>query len=360
MIAETAVETGSIKGKVIKKISFEKRARAIGSEIKKITDKEKLALKTAVDSLDKEVENGHMTAAVAKEVKLTKATEHANTIDKKVAIEEAKLNQLVKDQVEGKVEKEKKSSGIILTTGDSNLSIDEDRTEINLTSFKVYNNQEDKLDRRYKRTTSQMVLAMGLNNLVTDQRVQNADFKYLGSHFYEWGLTFNSRIFKEANVLHAKYGLSLMYNNLRATDNRAFAVDGNQTKLEVNPVSYEDSRFRTVSLVVPLHLEFDFSKAKEIDGKQYFKTHDSFRLGIGGYFGANVKSKQITTYDDDGYKARERVKGDFNVNNFVYGLSTYIGYKATSLYLKYDLNPLFKDNIVKQNNLSLGVRFDFN
>jgi hypothetical protein len=28
--------------------------------------------------------------------------------------------------------------------------------------------------------------------------------------------------------------------------------------------------------------------------------------------------------------------------------------------LKYDLNPLFKDNAVKQNNVSLGLRFDFN
>jgi len=28
------------------------------------------------------------------------------------------------------------------------------------------------------------------------------------------------------------------------------------------------------------------------------------------------------------------------------------------LYLKYDLNPLFKDNVIDQNNISLGLRFD--
>jgi hypothetical protein len=54
------------------------------------------------------------------------------------------------------------------------------------------------------------------------------------------------------------------------------------------------------------------------------------------------------------------MKGDFNSSNFIYGLSAYIGYKETSLYVKYDLNPLFRDNAVKQNNVSLGVRFDFN
>jgi hypothetical protein len=362
VVADTIAETGQNKGRDHKVISFEKRAKAIGDEINKITDKEKTALKTAVDSIDKEVVNGNLTVMLAKELKLKKAEEHAGNIDKKVSVEEDKLNQLVRDQVDGKLEKEtgNKRGGTILIIGNSNDNIGKNKTEVNLTSFKVYNGQEDKINRHYKRTTSQMVFAMGLNNLVTDKSVGNSDFRYIGSHFYEWGLTYNTRILKEANLLHAKYGFSVMYNNLRSTDNRSFVVNGNQTNLEVNPFNYEDSRFRTVSLVVPLHLEFDFSKSKEIDGKQYFKTHDSFRLGIGGYFGTNIKSKQITIYDDASSKTREKVKADFNVNNFVYGLSTYIGYKSTSLYLKYDLNPLFKDNAVKQNNVSLGVRFDFN
>jgi hypothetical protein len=49
------------------------------------------------------------------------------------------------------------------------------------------------------------------------------------------------------------------------------------------------------------------------------------------------------------------------VNSFVvYSLKGTYGelYKTTSLYLKYDLNPL--NNTIKQNNASLGVRFDFN
>ena len=69
---------------------------------------------------------------------------------------------------------------------------------------------------------------------------------------------------------------------------------------------------------------------------------------------------QILKYDLDGHDVTVKEKGGFNTNDFIYGVSTYIGYKATSLYLKYDLNPLFKDNAVKQNNISLGVRFDLN
>lgn len=64
-----------------------------------------------------------------------------------------------------------------------------------------------------------------------------------------------------------------MYNNIRPTDNRSFVVDGDQTNLEVNPVNLSESRFRNVYLVAPVHLEFDFTRPVESNGKTYFKTH---------------------------------------------------------------------------------------
>jgi hypothetical protein len=148
-----------------------------------------------------------------------------------------------------------------------------------------------------------------------------------------------------------------MYNNLRATDNRNF-VNRNQTNLEVNALQQEDSRFK-MSIWFSTHLEFDFTKTQDRDGKTYYKTHESFRFGVGGFVGVNLKSKQYINYDSDSYKSRVITRGDFNTSNFIW--FEYVrGYKATSLYLKYDLNPLFKDNTVKQKNVSLGVRFDFN
>ena len=65
-----------------------------------------------------------------------------------------------------------------------------------------------------KRTTTQFVLAFGANNLVTDGAVANSDFYYWQSRFFEWGLTYNTRIFKNDNLLHLKYGFSVMYNNI--------------------------------------------------------------------------------------------------------------------------------------------------
>lgn len=361
IVDDSLEETGQNKGRDHKVISFETKAKAISNEIKAITDNEKNALKVAVELIDSDLEKGVITKEQASNLKMDKAKIHAAAIEARVGVEQAKLNQLVQDKVDGKVadEKDPRSGGRTIILGNNPNSIGS-QTEINITSMKVYNGQEDKEERQSKRTTSQFVFAAGLNNVVTDGSVQKSDFRYLGSHFYEWGLTYNSRILKNNNLLHAKYGFSVMYNNLRATDNRYFIADGNQTNLEVNPIRQDDSRFKNVNLVFPVHLEFDFTKSKEREGKTYFKTHDSFRVGLGGYVGTNLKSKQYINYDIDGYKSREITKGDFNVDNFIYGLSTYVGYKATSLYLKYDLNPLFKDNAVKQNNVSLGLRFDFN
>jgi hypothetical protein len=152
-----------------------------------------------------------------------------------------------------------------------------------------------------------------------------------------------------------------MYNNISPQDNRYFVPGGNgQTNLEVFPYELENSRFKNVYLVAPLHLEFDFSGNKSKNGNTGFSIHKGVRFGIGGYGGFRIKSKQKMYYDSGDDKVRIKTKGDFNANDFIYGVSTYLGYKETSLYLKYDLNPLFENNPIKQNNISLGLRFDFN
>lgn len=356
-----AQETDSL----IKK-SFESQAKEIANQIEMITTEEKKALKMEVKAIDMQLEAGKISKEKADELKLAIATERANNIETKVAIEEEKLSQLVKDKVNGRItdsdEKPKKGGTMIILGGSGNDSIGKNKTEINIGSLKVYHGEEDKIKRLSKRTTSQFVFAFGLNNVITEnESLNDSDYRVWGSHFYEWGLTYNTRIFKNHNLLHAKYGLSLMYNNLRPTDNRYFVKNGNSTELQAGFTNFDESRFRNVYLTAPVHLEFDFSPKKtNKDGNSYFRTHQSFRLGIGGYAGVKIKSKQILKYEEDDQKIKTKQKGDFNVNDFNYGLSAYIGYGQLSLYAKYDINPLFKNNTVDQNNVSLGLRFDFN
>ena len=331
--------------KILAQETFEAKAKSIALKIENITKEEKNALKIEVDAVNKELETGAITKQQADEKKMKLAETRSSNIETRVTLVQEELKDLVQQKVDGKIQ-----------------SVDTTKTYGRFLSLSIGGRERknDTIKKGEKRTTSQFVLASGINNLVTDGSVAHSDFRYWGSHFYEWGITYNTRILKNDNLLHLKYGVSVMYNNLRATNNRAFVVNGNQTNLEVSAINLEDSRFRNVYVVAPLHLEFDFSGNKTKDGKSHFKTHQSIRLGIGGYAGARVKSKQILKYEDDGRDVTQRTRGNFNANDFIYGVSTYIGYKETSLYLKYDLNPLFSNNATKQNNISLGVRFDFN
>ncbi|MEW5674917.1 hypothetical protein ABGT15_01225 [Flavobacterium enshiense] len=345
--------------------TFEQRAKVIAQNIENITTEEKQALKDQLNDINVRVSEGKLTQQEADAMKIDLANIHAKKIEQRVALEQEKMNTLIQDKVDGKIKLNdsiRKRSGTSIVLGGDTDKIGENQTQIDLLAMKVYEGDEDYQKKKSKRTTSQFVFAVGLSNVVTENEdLEKSDFRVWGSHYYEWGVTYNTRIFKNHNLLHAKYGVSLMYNNLRPTDNRYFVRNGNQTELATSGIELKDSRFRMVNLVFPVHLEFDLSPKKvKDDGTTYFRTHKSLRVGLGGYAGVNVKSKQITKFEQDGNDFKVKEKGDFNTSDFVYGVSTYIGWKETSLYLKYDLNDVFKDNPVKQNNVALGVRFDFN
>jgi hypothetical protein len=317
---------------------------AIEKTIENISLEEKKALKVEVESINDQLEKGLITPEKAADMKIKLAETSAQNIERKVAVANQDLKNLIQEKVDGKLKENDSIKGYYFS----------------FPSMKI--KEKSCLNKLGEsRTTAQFVFAAGFNNLITNEQVAHSDFRYWDSHFYEWGLTCNTRILKEHNLLHAKYGISLMYNNLRPTENRTFVIDGNQTNLEVSPIHLEDSRFRNVYLVTPLHLEFDLSGTKSKNDKKYFVTHKTLRLGLGGYSGVRIKSKQLLFYTDaDGNDVKNKTRGNFNSSDFIYGLSTYIGYKETSLYLKYDLNPMFKSNVIKQNNVSLGLRFDFN
>lgn len=334
--------------KAIGQQTFEERARIIAEKIEQITAEEKSALKDEVAQVNAQLENGQLNNDQADQQKLELAQARAANIERRTAAAQDELRKLVQDRVDG----------LVATTTDTSST----RNKFYFSYKKGDRGKgKDSIPRSESRTTSQFVFAFGLNHLLTDGAMAHSDYRVWGSHFYEWGVTGNTRLLNKHNLLHLKYGLSLQYNNLRPTEDRYFEKQGQQTNLVYPGINLTENRLRNINVVLPLHLEFDFTPVKTYGDKPVFKTHDSFRLGIGGYAGANIKTKQILKYRDEaGNRVRQRIKGDYNVNDFVYGLSAYVGYGEFSLYAKYDLQPLFEDNLVDQNNLSFGVRFDFN
>ncbi|MDT0555773.1 hypothetical protein [Patiriisocius hiemis] len=316
-----------------------------------IITEEKAALKKAVEQINSKLENNEISSTEADNLKNEAAQKHALNIENRLAIIDNKIALLERNgtdnntQVGAKVE----------------LFADGDNEEADsFFGVRVTNNDSDDRRKYDRRTKSLFVFSFGLNNVLIDgQSLDDSPYKVGGSRYAELGLAWSTRVFKESNWLRFKYGFSFQFNGLKPTDNRVFVDTGDQTELQTFPVDLDKSKFRMDNLVFPVH--FEFGPSKKIEGKNYFRysTHDKFKFGIGGYAGFNLGTRQKLKFEENNEDVKQKLKANYNTNNFIYGLSGYIGYSDISLYVKYDLNTIFKNNPVKQRNISLGVRWDW-
>lgn len=313
-----------------REISFEQKAKQLSIKIDSITVTERKALKKDIKAIEKQYNDGdEITIEEVESLKKEAALLHANNIKTEVAKVEKELHYLVQNRVNEKTK-----------------------------AKKYYANRKSYYEWR---TLSDFYVAFGFNNLIDDGDIgslQDSQFEFAGSRFFELGVNFKRRLFKERNLFYLSYGLSLRYNNLSLKDNQYFIENDGITTIETHEIDLKRSTFKNVQLVAPVFLEFDFSKRKNGDKLTEFRRGKGFRFGIGAFGGVNLKSKQILVYKLDGKKVKEKTRGDYDVNNFVYGLNAFIGYKRTSFYAKYDLNDLFDDSFKDQKNVSFGIRYE--
>ncbi len=322
-------------------------------QIKQLKEQKELVLTEEREYLKQEVENinqrlseGELTSEEAEKLKQEVAQKRALNIENRTAIIENKISLLSRNE-----------EGYKANDGEESLAGIRVSEEGSLIGIKIRGkNKPKKYDRR---TTSDLVFAIGLNNAITDgESLDDSPYKIGGSRFLELGIAWKTRVFKESNFVRLKYGFSFQMNGLKPENNQYFVMNGDQTNLEEFPHELRKSKLLITNLVFPVH--FEFGPSKKIEKKEYFRysTTNKFKIGIGGYAGFNIGTRQKLKYTVDGDKVKDRIKRDYNTSNLVYGLSSYISFDDVALYAKYDLSPLFKDQAVDQNNISLGLRFD--
>ncbi|MDP5044095.1 MAG: hypothetical protein NWQ06_03845 [Leeuwenhoekiella sp.] len=309
-------------------------------QIKKeeVVNQEKEALKTEVLAINKRLANNEITEAQASELKKEAAKKHARNIEDKLAIIESQIDLLERNEGVDDVS----VFGIFI--GKDKLKLgDSSEKEV------VYD----------RRTTSDLVLAIGFNNAIIEgQELNDSPYKIGGSRFFELGVAWKTRVFDNSNFLRLKYGFSFQFNGLKIDDNQYLVEQGDQTVLEAYPINLDKAKFRMDNLVFPVHFEFGPSTKREGDDYFRYSTKDKFKLGLGGYAGFNLLTIQKLKYEENGEDRKDKFKQNFNTNNFIYGLSGYVALGDVALYVKYDLNTIFKDNPIEQRNISVGLRFD--
>ena len=324
--------------------------RILEESKEKLIAQEKEALKHEVEIINMRLEKGEITKEDAEATKKAMAEKRALNIENRIAIIDNKID-LLKRNDEQKYQYDGESDGVTLRIGTGD--------DTNESFIYIGDKKYDKPRKYDRRTSSDLVLAFGLNNAIIEgESLDDSPYKIGGSKFFEIGWAWKTRVFQNSNALRIKYGFSFQTNGLKVDDNLYFVEDGDVTNLEEFRVNLEKAKLRTKHLVFPVH--FEFGPSKKIEKKTYFRysTDNQFKFGIGGYAGFNIDTRQKLKYTENGDDIKEKIKRDYNTSDLVYGLSAYIAFDEVALYAKYDLSPIFKDQTVKQNNISLGVRFD--
>lgn len=308
-----------------------------------IEKEEREFLKKEVEAINSRLEEGKITEEEVKVLKMEAAKTAALNIENRIAIVDNKIALL-----------ERNDYGLSRTGTDHKFGIVINNRPYTISEEK--NNRPKKYD---KRTTSDFVLAFGLNNAIIEgESLGDSPYKFGGSRFFEIGWAWKTRVFKNTNFLRFKYGYSLQINGLKPDDNLYFVQQGGQTSLQEFSEDLKKSKLSISNLVFPIH--FEFGPSTKVDKETYFRysTNNKFKIGLGGYGGFNIGTRQKLKYKLDGELVKDKQKRGFNASNLVYGLSGYVAFGSTALYIKYDLSPIFKDQMIDQNNISVGLRFD--
>ena len=334
---------------------LEKKIEILKEQKLNVTSQEKEALKFEIEEIAKQLKNGEISEDEANSLKMKAAEKRALNIEERIAIINNKISLLERNNGEVK-ELDTLNYKFAFQIGFG----DDDGEDAKLFGIRINDNPkriEPKYDRR---TYSDFIMAVGLNNVITEgQSLNDSPYKIGGSRFFEMGWQWRTRVFKNSNFLRFNYGFSFQFNGLKAKDNQYLvSLESGQSELQEFDYELDKSKFRMDNLVFPMHFEFGPSKLKTTDKTMRYSLKNQFRVGLGGYGGFNIGTRQKLKYEIDGDNVKDKLKRSYNTNDLIYGLSAYAGVDGVLLYVKYDLNPIFKNAAVDQRNVSLGLRFD--
>lgn len=324
---------------------------AMKDEKDKIVAYEKDVLKKEIERIDLLITKDSISVQRAQELKEIAAKRAAMNIDNKSAIVDNQMALMER----GESYNPKVDNGNTLELGFGNAY--DDNGSMLLGFHYRHSGVRVKYDRR---TTSDFVIAWGLNNVtLSNSSFTRQPYRWGKSGFAEFGFTFQTRLRKDDNFFRLRYGVSFQVSSLSPESDRYF-VDDNQghTTLATSPHQFKFNRMTFTNLVFPAYLEFGKSDKVISTDRIRYKTNNHMRYGIGAYGGFNIRTSQWLKWKEDGNTHQTKTIEDFNASNIIYGLGAYAGFGNMSVYFKYDLNPLFKNAPVRQHMFSVALRFD--
>lgn len=206
----------------------------------------------------------------------------------------------------------------------------------------VTSNEElkEKLLKKFRPTKDlSPYISYGIMNLTND-RSDNAldtNLRYAGN--FEFGLKFNYQ-FGRTSPWGLISGIGFSWRTL-SIDNDMFVTKdaGSNVFLAHYEKGLSKSKLRTGYIIVPLGLQYNFSKVKNAGlDVQYLDYSKGFRVGANIYGGVKMSTNNIIK----GEGISDRDRSDYRVNPFIYGAQFTVSYDDFSIFVKKDFGNFFK------------------
>ena len=198
---------------------------------------------------------------------------------------------------------------------------------------------------------SDFVLDLGLNALVNRGAAPNrVDLRPWGSRYISLGLLYYQRLGGEHSPLYLMLGPEFAFNNYMLEGNNRWVSQNGQTTVvaETSGRQYQKTKLATSTLNLPLMLSL------KLRNQHHQRT---LTLGAGGFVGYRLGSWTKLKYFENGDTYKDKDHGSYNLQDWQYGLQGTIGYGHLTLFAKYNLNQLFRDNQGPQaQTLAFGIR----
>ena len=334
---------------IIAQEDYQKEIEDLNRQREQIELQEREALKQEVKSINERLDLGQITAEEAVVLKENAAVKRAKNIEDRMAIIDSRIALLERNQGEMLEDQE-----------DWDSREEEKVTIIEKEDTWEYFDKDYKYHKYDRRTYSNFIIAFGLNNAIPEGgSLNDSPYNAWRSRFFEIGWAWRTRVFNKSNFMRLHYGLSFTFNGLRNTKNLYFTLDDDgEVVREEFPVTLDKSKLRTDNLIFPVHFEFGPSRKTETETRVRYSVKRSFRIAVGGYGGVNLGTRQKLKYRVDGQRIKQKSIGIFDPNQFVYGLSGWIGVGCVQFNVRYDLQTILKNSEIKENNISFGLRFE--
>lgn len=232
----------------------------------------------------------------------------------------------------------------------SNVRVSINNTDVKADSVR----HAKKTAKRQKLTGSDIAFDLGLNTFVNSKTYapggteQPYDLRTWGSRYAAIRWNFWARTGRKS-PLYLHLGPELAFNNYMLEGNRRFSLVDDRTDVVKDDVrNLEKSKLAVTTLNLPVGFTLKFRDPET--------SKEIFRIGAGGFVGTRVGAHTKLKYEQDGRTHKDKDRGSYNLEEFQYGVTGKIGIRSLDLFVKYNMNDVFRANRGPQaQTLSFGV-----